>query len=280
MSEVYCLFWVPGSGGDIIQQVLGYSNCFENQYTNTVRDDGRAMLNPDTRLVELFPKNNKGWYNRTWGDSDITELKKLIVNSSRPWIIGTHKLEQVKFLKESLNITTIGITYDKGLYPAVIKNWCKKSSLDSVENQTIYKDSKLAQKFKEKGLYAEFMLKEILNHIDNIPKEVNNVFDINIRLGDMYNSNLFAINSWLTELGLSLFAKWVNLQDPLYRVSYKHPQSYIDIVGYNQQATTVCNDPIKLSSLDRILMSYYYKKIPSDINTNTDFINFLNAQER
>ena len=278
MSKVYCLFWVPGSGGDIIQQVLGHSGCFENQYTNIVRNDGRAMLTPDKRLVELFPKNNGGWYNRTWNSDDVTELKKLIVNSGRPWIIGTHKLEQVKFLKESMNITTIGITYDKGMYPAVIKNWCKKSSIDSVENQEIYAHSKTAQKFKEKGLYAEFMLKEILNHINNIPKEVDNVFDINIRLGDMYNNNLFAISNWLTKSGLLLFSKWGNLQDLLYRVSYKHPHSYIDILGYNQQATTVCDDPIKLSSLDQVLISHYYKKIPSNINTNIDFVNFLNGQ--
>jgi hypothetical protein len=270
---------VPGSGGDIIQQVLGHSGCFENQYTNTVRNDGRAILNPDRRLVKLFPKNTGGWYNRTWSDGDVIELKKLIVNSSRPWIIGTHKLEQVNFLKESLDITTIGITYDKGLYPAVIKNWCKKSAIDSVENQEIYKDSKIAQKFKEKGLYAEFMLKEILNHINNIPKEVNNVFDINIVLGDMYNGDLFSISNWVTEAGISLFAKWVNLQDPLYRFSYKCPQSYINTVGYNQRATIICSAPIKLSNLDQILMSHYYKKLPSNINTNVDFINFLNAQE-
>ena len=279
MSKVYCLCWVPGSGGDIIQQVLGHSECFENHYTSTVRNDGRAILPPDKRLVDLFPKNNGGWYNRIWSGDDITKLKKLIVDSDRPWIIGTHKSEQVKFLKESLDITTIGITYDKGLYPAVIKNWSKKSSIDSIENQEIYKDSKTAQKFKEKGLYAEFMLKEILNHIDNIPKEVDNVFDINIRLGDMYSNNLFAISNWLTKSGLLLFAKWGNLQDLLYKVSYKHPQSYTDIVGYNQQATTVCNDPIKLSSLDKVLISHYCKKIPSNINTNIDFINFLNAQE-
>jgi hypothetical protein len=270
---------VPGSGGDIIQQVLGYSGCFENQYTNTVRNDGRAMLPPDKCLVELFPKNTGGWYNRTWSEGDITALKKLMVNSSRPWIIGTHKLEQVKFLKESLDITTIGITYNKGLYPAVIKNWCKKSSIDSVENREIYKDSKIAQTFKEKGLYAEFMLKETLTHFNNIPKEVDNDFDINIKLGDMYNNNLFAISNWLTESGLLLFAKWVSLQDPLYKVSYTHPPSYMDIVGYNQQATTVCNDPIKLSSLDQILMLHYYKKLPSNITTNIDFINFLNTQE-
>jgi len=279
MSKVYCLFWVPGSGGDIIQQVLGHSGCFENQYTDTVRNDGRAMLNPDRRLVELFSNNDRGWYNRSWHDSDIIELKKLIVNSDRPWVIGTHRLEQVKFLKESLDITTIGITYDQGLYPAVIKNWCKKSSLDSVEIQAVYKDSELAQKFKEKGLYAEFMLKEILNHSNNIPKEINHVFDINIELGNMYNDNLFAIENWLTESGLLLFAKWVALQDPLYQFSYKHSQSYIDTIGYNRQATTVCNDPIKLSSLDQILMLHYYKTIPSNINTNTDFVNFLNAQE-
>lgn len=279
MSKVYCLFWVPGSGGDIIQQVLGCSECFENQYTQTIHNNGRAIINPDRRLVELFTNYAKGWYNRTWSDDDIVELKKLTVNSGRPWIIGTHKLEQVQYLKKSLDITTIGITYDKGLYPAVIKNWCKKSSLDSVENQTIYKDSKLAQKFKEKGLYAEFMLKEILNHIDNIPKEVDNVFDINIRLGDMYNSNLSAISNWLTEPGLLLFAKWLNLQDLLYRVSYKHTQSYVNTIGYNQQATIVLDDPIKLSSLDQILISHYYKKLPSNISTNIDFINFLNGQE-
>ena len=279
MSKVYCLFWVPGSGGDIIQQVLGHSGCFENQYTNTVRNDGRALLSPDKRLVDLFPKNAGGWYNRTWSDGDITELKKLTVSSSRPWIIGTHKIEQLKFLKESFDITTMGVTYDNRLYPAVIKNWCKKSSIDSIENQEIYKDSKTAQKFKEKGLYAEFMLKEILNHVTNIPTKVDNVFDINISLGDMYNSNLFAISNWVTESGTVLFTKWVNLQDALYRFSYKHPQSYIDTIGYNQQATTLCNDPIKLSSLDQVLISHYYKKIPSNINTNTDFINFLNAQE-
>jgi hypothetical protein len=280
MSKIYCLFWVPGSGGDLIQQILGSSGQFANESNGTVRDDGRVMLDIDVRLVQKFPKNNGGWYNRTWNNNDVFNLKVLAEQNSCDWIIGTHKLDQLEFLKKQLDVVTIGITYERGLYPAVIKNWCRKSSNDSMETQELYKDSKIAQRFREKNLFAAFMLKEILNHVTNIPNEIGNMFDINISLGDMYNGDLSAIKDWVSDHGKNIFVRWLELQDPLYRFSYKHTPAYIDIIGYNKKAITIENGPIKLSELDRILISHYHKKIPPTVHTNMDFVNFLHTLER
>ena len=286
MSDLYCMFWIPGSCGDIIQQLLGKSGQFENQYDGAILDTGRALQSVDPRLKNLFPsnivtwtpKNTNRWYGRTWNDSDILKLKELAAESSQSWIIGTHRLDQLFFLKKSLDIVSIGITYDIALYPAVIKNWCRKSAVGCTVTQEIYKNSKIAQKFQEKNLFGEFMLKEILNHITDRPKKIDNNFDINISLGDIYNRNLSSIDRWVTDAGLDIFDRWLLLQDPLYRFKYTNHQSYIDILGYNTHATTVLDDPIKLSTLDQILISHYCKDAPSTINTNIDFVNFLNGQ--
>jgi hypothetical protein len=283
MNKIVCLYWVPGSGGDMIQHVLSKSGNFSNMASGGIDANGRAPNKTDSRLLDLFPSAGIGWYNRVWTVQDIQQLIQLSDSSSKPWIIGTHRREQVESIKQHAPTTTIGITYFSSLYPAVIKNWCKKAASTSVENQQQYSKTHpvASRKFKEKGLYPEFMLTEILNHIDNVPKTVPPEFDINISLGDLYNGDLDSIEQFINVDSKLVFDQWLDLQDPLYKFCFDHSEAYVDIIGYNTLSTVESTSPIVLSSLDQILISHYCKRHnlirPKTLKTQIDLLNFIDT---
>jgi hypothetical protein len=283
MTKTFLLHWVPGSGGDMIRAVLVQSGMFSNSESGTIDYNGRSVRTLDSTLEKLFPSVGAGWHNLDWTKQDLGKLEDLVQSSQRPWIIGTHKFEQLKFLKDTLKtpVVTIGINYGPTMYPAVIKNWCKKAATESYENDQIYSKSHpvLMPKLKEQGLWPEFMLKEILNHIDNIPKSMNFDFDVAVQLEQLYNGNLDCLKAFVNKNSLSVFDAWINKQDDLYKFYFPASNTYKQILGYNSLAINKINSLIQLSSLDQILIQHFCKKHnlnkPSSIQTHQDLLNFL-----
>jgi hypothetical protein len=270
----------------MIQQVLAMSGKFENTVNLNIDANGRARPGVDSRLLDYFPAQEGGWYNRTWSDQDCKRLSELAATSDRCWIIGTHRREQLNRIKQRVSVNTLGITYAQSLYPAVIKNWCKKSAYNSQENEQIYSvlHPVTMRKFKQKGLYAEFILTEILNHVNTIPREQTSDFEINIALEQLYNHDLTSVSKFVSVEGQKIFDLWWSLQDPLYKFCFEHNDAYVDILGYNTQSTRIAQEPIQLSSLDNILISWYCKQHgigkPANCNTQIDLVNFLIGQQR
>lgn len=288
MSKLVCLFWVPGSCGDLVRQLLINTGQYSNQSKTVVNEVGRVLPSVDPYLIEQFPTPaDVSWHNRTWYPEDIVKLKQISNKSTLPFIIGTHRLDQLDLIKDSIDdCLTIGVTFNNDLYPAVIKNWCKKASESSLETNLIYKKSHpiLSEKFKEKGLYSEFMLLEILKHINNIPKQITPRFDINVNLGEILNSDLSSLAGFLTQDSVAIFDQWYLLQDPLYKYKFECNDDYINALGYNHCATTVCHHDINLSRLDHILISQYCKtknlvSPTRPLETHTEATLFFNNQQ-
>jgi len=283
MNKIIVFYWAPGSCGDIIKNLLNYNNC-----SFVLSQNGRSLPSNDYKLTELFPWNIKlGWHNRIWTESECIQLIDYQKKEKKRVVIGTHSQEQLFFLKNTLGdqAVTMGITYDKNLYFSVIKNWCKKCAAEDYVFFEIYSKShtKLSKKFKDTGVYDQFILQEILKHIDNfVPCLVDNIFDYNISLGKIFNKDLSDLAELLEISEISgPFEQWYNLQDPLYCYKFPVNHSYVDILGYNFDACQKNDTPIQLSPLDIVLIRHYCKvndiKISNNIRTNTDLVNYLNT---
>jgi len=285
MTKLVCLYWVPGSVGDTVRQMLISTGNYANHLTGTTNVDGRTMPTVDPYLFEQFPTlTNIGWHNKIWSVDDLDRLQKIANTSAKPYIIGTHQLDQFKLIKSTVDqCVGIGITYNTNLYPAVIKNWCKKAASDSPEAREIYNKSHpvLSKKLREKGLFPKFMLTELLKYVNNIPKQVLPEFDVNVNLGDVLNADLSALTDFLTPASIKFFDYWYTLQDPLYKLKFEHNADYVNALGYNYCATTPCNEEIILSNLDQLLISHYCKtnnwQQPQEkLKTHTQAASFFN----
>ena len=275
-------YWAPGSCGDIIKNLLNFD---ENSVQ--LSRSGRS-LPTNNKLTTLFPWDaNIGWYHRQWTESECHQLVDYQQKEKKRVIIGTHSLEQLDFLKNNLGnlAVTLGITYGENLYFSVIKNWCKKCAATSYGFDQIYSKShpKLSKKFKDAGIYDQFILQEILRYNSNIPRWVDNNFDYNISLGKIFNKDLTDLDGLLdTSDTQPLFEQWHSLQDPLYCYKFPVNELYIDVLGYNFDARHEFDTPIQLSPLDAVLVRHYCKvngiKIPDRAKTNVDLVNFFKIE--
>jgi hypothetical protein len=251
------LYWAPGSCGDLVQAVMSCKKMMSLGQSFAVNDQGKIIFEKNQTFQKLFPCDGY-WYQRDWNNTDIKQLEKI-----DNIIIGTHRLDQVEFIKSSGLVTTIGITYDESLFPAVLKNWCKKIATQDPEIEQVYQkiNPKLVDLFKNKNRFGEFILSEQLKYgiSDYIPRKIDPIFDINLRLGDIYNQNLSAISRWLTNDSYSIFSKWYQAQDNLYKFKFDVTEQYIEIFGYNFQATTLNTQDLPLSSYDEVLLRHYCK---------------------
>jgi len=284
MNKIILFYWVPGSCGDIVKNLLNFEkNSFE------ISQSGRSLPATDTDLITLFPWDTKlGWYNRQWSQSECQQLVEYQQKEKRRIIIGTHSQEQLLFLKNNLGnqAFTMGITYSENLYPSVIKNWCKKCAANDYGVDQVYSNSHpvLSKKFKNAGIYDQFILQEILRNTNNTPLEIENKFEHNISLGKIFNRDLSDLSELVDIQKIQTqFDQWFNLQDPLYRYKFPVNDLYVDAVGYNFDAQQEIDSTIKLTALDHVLIRHYCKvnniRIPIDtIATNIDLVNFLNVK--
>jgi len=280
MNKIILFYWAQGSCGDIIKNLLN-----SDEYSFELSQNGRSLPAIDRKLADLFTWDTDTlWYSRQWTESECYQLIDYQQKEKKRVIIGTHSQEQLFFLKNNLGqqAVTMGITYNENLYFSVIKNWCKKCAVDDLGFDQIYSKShsKLSKKFKDAGIYDQFILKEILRHDSNTPRRVDSNFDYNISLGKIFNKDLSDLDGLLnTHHTQTMFEQWHSLQDPLY--CYKFPVNalYVDMLGYNFDAQREIDTPIQLSPFDSVLVRHYCKvngiKIPDQAKTNVDLVNFL-----
>ena len=283
MSNIYCLYWVPGSGGDMVSQLLISSGKFVGAIDEfEISTEGRASpakLNEE--FMQLFPAERSMWYFRSWLDEDIDNLKTLASKSEKDILIGTHDISQLKNIKSKIpNCITLGITYPQELFPAVLKNWCKKVAATDDALASLYKTkSPHADAMIKKNMFGQFVLKEQLKFGTNVLTEVANQFDIAIDLGDMYNNDISAINR-ITHVQAELYNNWLASQDNLYKFSFPVNKHYVLAVGYNYKATTQNLNPIPISIYDQILIANKTKLPVMAPKTNTECMIFFDQVQK
>ena len=259
MHKLYCLYWVPGSAGDMLQQLItGQSNIKGAMNTLGLDDNGRAIPKLDPEFAKEFESIPNQWYFREWTVDDVIKLDSMTNDS--PILIGTHRLDQLQFIKNnSKNCVTIGITYSEYMFPAVIKNWCLKIAADSDAIKEIYTKSNpaLFKKIKENNALGEYILREQLTFGTNIPKSVSYQFDITVSLEKLYIQDLSDLQEF--DIDLEFYKSWVKRQDMLYKVKFSDNTDIKGVLGYNPLASTETSE-IALSSYDNVLLLMYCKQ--------------------
>ena len=267
MKNIVCLYWAPGSCGDLIQYLLIKTNMFSGLAKEYVLDpSGRAKPIVDDYIQKLFPFKEDSWFNRTWDEKDLDNLKKL--SKEKSFIIGTHQQSQLDFLKHNLGneITTMGITYPKSLFPLIIKNFSKKVApydKSIIELMSGEKNIKLVNFMFEHKIFDAYFLDQQFKFFDftiPIPEFNDSSYDIDIKLENIYNNDLSELKSLLNEESFNIFNLWYQKQDNLYKFKYHINQQYIDCIGYNSKATISMDEEIKFSPLDSILIKHYFLK--------------------
>lgn len=262
------LYWVPGSGGDIIQGIMSQTGLKSLAHSFEINQQGKVDFEINQSFKSLFPFDGY-WYFKDWNHYDIQKLEKL-----NDVLIGTHRLDQLEFLKSNCSVTTIGITYTKSLFPAVLKNCCKKIASHNHEMREIYhiNNPNLFDMFQRNNRLGEFILNQQLKFGSDIPMSVEPVFDINLSLEDIYNKDLSIISKWLSDDSYSMFDQWYNVQDALYKFKFNATSKYVEALGYNFRATTKIINDVPLSLYDKLLLKHYFKnKNLPKVNLNTIF---------
>lgn len=199
-----CLYWAPGSFGDIVNYLLinsGYTSAFNNPYIN---DIGRVCYSFNSKFNDIFNLSHHDqdyFYLRDWTSEDLIKMSAI-----ENYIICTHRLEQAEFIKNTLGdqIQSIGIIYTADYYEIVLKNCIDKVVANSpeAEEKISQYDPKLIKAFKEKNLYTQYLLKIFHRYgIKEIPNQINNQFDISIPINLLINNEL---DSLINLLSLSI----------------------------------------------------------------------------
>ena len=215
-----CLYWAPGSFGDIITYLLinsGYISACDTPY---IDNTGRVCYSFNNKFNNLFNfslEEQETFYLKTWSSEDLTKVSDL-----KKYIIGTHRIDQAKFIKKTLKdqIQLVGITYTPDHYNMLLKNCVDKVLINdpAVENHVSQNNKKLIKKFKEKNLYASYLLKVFQRYGMNvIPTQVDDQFDQSIPIDLLINGNLEQLTNLLsldtTQTSQEFFTSWHQKQN-------------------------------------------------------------------
>lgn len=261
MTQVYILYWEPGSGGDLVQNLLlrlpNWSGVVD-QFSLT--DDGRTNPKFKKEFTDKFSYIPLNWYKRLWSDDDCKLLETIVSNEATDYfIIPTHLPEQVEFLKLRLaSSKTIGITYSSELFLSVLKNWCKKVAATDPEICKIY-NSNFHKALRDNGVFGEFVLSEQLKFGTTIRKFVDNNFDTTVSLEDLYAGDLHSLKDFLNADNsiLNYYNKWLKKQNPLHCYTYNIHPKLKQALGNNTKATQPGNQNLELDIYDNILIKHY-----------------------
>lgn len=166
----------------------------------------------------------------------------------------------------------MGITYPSNMFPLVLKNWCKKiaefdDALKEIYNQPVH------EYLREKNKFGAFVLSEQLTYGTRIKNSVDNVFDIEISLEDIYSSQLSNLKSLFQNSDHvdDIFDNWIQQQSIMYRYFYDVPETFLQSLGYNSRATRPGNLSVHLDMFDNVLIQKHFH--------TTDIPNFDTLQE-
>ena len=259
MTQVYIMYWEPGSGGDLVQRLLlalpNWSGVIDRF---SLDDKGRAKPAFKTEFLKQFSHVPMNWNKRTWAVEDCRLLENMIADEATDYfIVPTHLFEQAEFLKSQIpGSKTLGVTYSKEMFPAVLKNWCKKIAATDPEIYKIY-NNPLHQKLKAKGVFGEFVLSEQLKFGTIIKPSVEHTFDFAVGLEELYAGNLHSLRDFVDQGTTIHYAQWLEKQNPLQRYTYNIHPELKKALGYNTQATQTGNQNQELDIYDNILIKHH-----------------------
>lgn len=277
MSNILILYWQPGSGGDFVQSLLlsetdRYCGVIE-QFDNC--SNGRVLPSIDKKYKDMFKHDPDQWYSRRWTSSDVDMLKNIIKKiGTKIFVIPTHNDCEVDFLKSQFpKSTSVGITYPLSMFPAVLKNWCKKvvpsdNSINKIYNQPKH------QYLKDNNVFGEFVLKEQLKFGHCIQSSVSDRFDINISLEDLYIGNVEAVKTICNDLPTvsDKLKSWLLVQSSIHQYNYTICDILKGALGNNSKATYQGSLDISLDNFDNVLIKEFCqtnklgKNIPNFVN--------------
>jgi len=262
MSNLYCMFWVPGSCGDILQHILSQNPGVCTGANYDLNAQGRTVRSITQEFSILFPSEPNQWLLRSWTARDCDQLA--IMAKSQTVVIGTHDYNQVKFLKEYLDssIEIVGISYDQNMWPIVLKNFCLKVAEfdDNINREYQSQNPSLYKKFKKNNQFGAWVLQDQLLHNTRIPKTVNYLFDYTICLERLLIGDLQWVSQFQTTESLSLFQQWLSIQNLFGRTKMLDNPDLIACLGQNIAATIEHPLPIVLDNYDKIFIKHYIKE--------------------
>jgi len=214
-----CLYWAPGSFGDIITYLLINSGYISAGNTPYVDNSGKVCysFNHTNNFFNFYTEEQETFYFKTWSSADLIKVSNL-----KNYIIGTHRIDQAKFIKKTLKnqIQLVGITYTPDHYNMLLKNCVNKVLVNdaTVEKHVSQNNEKLIKKFKEKNLYASYLLKVFQRHgKKDTPTQVDDQFDQSIPIDLLINgdleqlTNLLSLN--ITQTSQEFFTLWYQKQN-------------------------------------------------------------------
>ena len=154
------------------------------------------------------------FYLRAWDKSDLEMLSGL-----QPFLIGTHRLDQVDIISSIANTTTVGITYSEQYFDIILRAWIKKVAQFNTEVYLAFaeQDKLLIDKFKSQNLYQDYLFKKFKKSSPfYIPQCVTQKFDINIPFNIIAEGKidelLNLLNFNLSDDGINFFNTWYSMQ--------------------------------------------------------------------
>lgn len=278
MSKLFCLYWVPGSCGDLLQNLIAMNQDWYIGSRFELDSTGRYQRRVESDFASTFPSEKNNWLWRSWA---ANELDLLQAWNNKNIMIGTHSIQQVRFIKKYLghNVTTLGITYGSELFPAVIKNFCVKVAESDHDINQIYQQNHGDQYHlsKQQNTFGSMVLKDFLKFGGPVPQEQQSEFDIDIKLGSILSGHCEWFEQWLNDRSRQILQQWTTLQDPLYQVIIENIDTrYIKALGINPMATIPDTEPIKLDNYHQTLIQHHYPQAPN-FETHYDFKYFLES---
>jgi hypothetical protein len=267
MNKFIVLYWSPGSGGDLVQQLLlshpkkfqGVVDSFRNS------DTGRIVSSIKIEFENNFSHMCDHWYLREWTNADCRKILDITKSlDCETFVIPTHRQDQVDFLMANLeNCQSVGITYSINMFQCVLKNWCKK--VKAIDDQRENSNKPEPQYFKNKRVFGEYMLLYYLKFGTigaNIEKSVENKFDISISLENLYNNDLSDFQN-LVDIDFvtqNLYKSWLVKQNSLYKKRYSIVEELEQSLGFNSKSEKTDDLEISLDAFDNILIRHYFSK--------------------
>jgi hypothetical protein len=282
MANILVFYWEPGSCGDFVNKLLlerplEYQGVHENL---VLTDQGRVVPKLKKFFADNFNNNIKQWYQRNWSVADCALLLDFVKQLECKWfVVPTHRVDQVDFLKSQFeNSYSMGITYPDNMFPLVLKNWCKKVAASDVAIQEIY-NNPVHQYLKNKNKFGEFVLSEQLKYGTKIKLKVENIFDIELCLEDIYNSELSDLKSLFHDSTHvdQFFNDWMQYQSKIHSYHYDISDMLCKSLGHNSRSKYQGDLSVNLDTFDNILIRHHCikKNIPSfdTLQQASDFFN-------